>query len=163
MRNWKSRAAGHAGRFDGSSGGHRPGGMPVWQPNRTWISDQQAQHPLAGGQVAYFGMGARIDAMRDELDQLAIAADHAKSPVLGAGKMAGGNHNPFQSGPKIQVCADPHHRVQKTAQPLPAGHHLGDAVEQLLEKLIQTHPGKRRQTKRRPLLLLRHPPMLNLG
>ena len=93
-----------------------------------------------------------VDAVRDELEQLPVGADHAQRAVAGADELAGRLHDPLQGAAQVEVGADADDRVQQGPQPLPAGHHLADPVEHLLEQLVEAHPGQRGQPQRRTVL-----------
>ena len=90
-----------------------------------------------------------VDAVGDELGQPPVGAEHAERAVSGADQLAGRLHDALQGAAQVEVGADADHRVQQRPQPLPAGHHLADPVEQLLQQLVQLHPGQRGQPERR--------------
>jgi hypothetical protein len=55
----------------------------------------------------------------------------------------------LQGAAQIEVGADADDRVEQGAQPLPAGHHLADPVEHLLQELVEPYSRQRGETERR--------------
>jgi hypothetical protein len=41
---------------------------------------------------------------------------------------------------QVEIGADGDNGVEQGAQAFPAGHHVADPVEQLLQQLVQAHP-----------------------
>jgi hypothetical protein len=84
----------------------------------------------------------------DEVDQFgAVGADHAERPVSGAGQRARGFDDALQGAAQVEVGADPDDRVEQGAESFPAGHHVADPVQHLLEQLVEADPGQRPQTE----------------
>ena len=90
-----------------------------------------------------------VDAVGDEVVQQPVRTDHAERAVPGADQLAGRLHDALQGGAQIQVGADADHRVEQRPQPLPAGHHLADPVQHLLQQLVEADPRQRAQPQRR--------------
>jgi hypothetical protein len=121
----------------------------VRHPHRLRVGDQQTEHAAAVRQVADRLVRLRIDAVGDEVGQQAVRADHAERAVTGPGQGAGGLDDPLQGAAQVELRADADHRVEQGAQPFPAGHHLTDPVEHLLQQLVQPDPGQRAEPERR--------------
>ncbi|GAB3846333.1 hypothetical protein GCM10029963_25910 [Micromonospora andamanensis] len=90
--------------------------------------------------------------MGDEVVQHPIGTDHAERAVAGAGQVAGCLHDAPQGAAQIQVGADADDRVEQCPQPFPAGDHLADAIQHLLEQLVQADSGQRAEAERRWLV-----------
>jgi hypothetical protein len=125
----------------------------VRHPHRTRIGDEQAEHTAAVRQIADAGVRGRVDAMRDEVGQpRALHADHPERAVAGPGQRARRLDDALQGAAQVEVGADADDRVEQGAQPLPAGHHLADPVQHLLEQLVEADPGQRPEPERRRCL-----------
>ena len=118
------------------------------------VGDQQAEHPAAVRQVADRGVQLGVDAVGDEVGQLPVGADDAEGRVPGAGQLAGRGHDALQHGAQVEVAADADDGVEQRAEPFAAGHDLADAVQHLLQQLVEPDPGQRAQTERRRIALL---------
>ena len=126
----------------------RPGVLgDVRHAQRARIFDQQAEHAAAVRQVTDLGVQLRVDAVRDELGEQLIGADHAERAVAGADHVAGGDDDPLQRAAQVQVRADADDGVEQCAEPFPAGHDFADPVEHLLEQLVEADPGQRGQAE----------------
>ena len=124
----------------------------VGHPHRSRIVDEQAQNATTGRQIADRVAFGDREAVGDELDESPVRSDHAERTVAGTGQRAGRGDDPVQGAAQVEVAADADDRLQQRRQPLPAGHDLADAVQQLLEQLIEADPRQRRdvELRRRP-------------
>ena len=107
------------------------------------MSSPSTPRPVGRSPIAACSSG--LDAVRDELDQLPVLADHAQRAVPRADQPARGYHDPLQGAAQVQIGADADDRVQQRPQSFAAVEHVADPVQQLVQELVQVHPRQRRQ------------------
>ena len=85
-------------------------------------------------------------AVRHELAQSAVGAraEHAQGHVPGAGQLARDGDDPLQHAVQVQVADQAHDRVEQATQTLLRGHDLVDALQHLLQQLVEPGAAERR-------------------
>ena len=79
------------------------------------VLDDHAEDAAPAGQVADQGARAVVEAGRDELDELAVAAEHAQRAVAGAGQRRRRLDDPGQHAGEVEVAGDRGHGLEQQA------------------------------------------------
>ena len=142
--------------------------MQVREPQRLRVVDDVPEDPVAGGQVTdrvalLLGEPVGDELLQPRSDPGAITpsatycASTSRLAALG---------DLLQYAINGQVRGDRHHGVEQPAEPLLAVQDAADALQELLEQLVQARPSQRRQGRRRTGLArveVVHLPLLHLG